>query len=153
MLASLIAGLASGETALAVRRARRAAIAYGLAAMGMLCGLGFLIAAFYIWLAGRYGPLEAALCIGAGFIVLSALVVLVHRLMEGGRKRREAERRKSDLKAVGIATAIAVLPGLLRSKAGLGAAVVAPALAMLCYAIYRENSGGNNNRDPDRFSE
>ncbi len=145
MLASLIASLASGETVLAVRRARRAAIAYGLAGVGAVCGLGFLVGAFYIWLSEHYGRLEAALWIGGGFLVLSIIIVLVHRLMEGSRKRRDALKRKSDLKAVGIATAIAVLPGLLRSKAGLGALVIAPALAVLGYAIYRENSS----RDPD----
>ena len=45
MLASLIASFASGETVLAVRRARRAAVAYLLAGLAALCGVGFLVGA------------------------------------------------------------------------------------------------------------
>ena len=140
MLASLIAGLASGETALAVRRARFAAVCYLLAGMAGLCGLGFLSGAFYIWLSRRTGPIEAALWIGGGFVVLSLGIVVFHRVMAGVRARRAAERRKSDMTAVGIAAALAVLPGLVRGKAGL-AALVVPALAVVGYAIYRENTG------------
>jgi len=139
MLASLIAGLASGETALAVRRARFAAICYLLAGMAGLCGLGFLIGAFYIWLSRRTGPIEAALWVGGGFLFLSFGVLVFHRMMAGVRARRSAERRRSDMTAVGVAAALAVLPGLVRGKAGL-AALIVPALAVFGYAIYRENT-------------
>jgi len=53
MLASLIAGLASGETAAAIRRARLAAIVYLLSGVAALCGVGFLIGAAFIWAASR----------------------------------------------------------------------------------------------------
>ncbi|MCX7303840.1 MAG: hypothetical protein NTV73_05825 [Hyphomicrobiales bacterium] len=139
MLASLIAGLASGETALAIRRARVAAIAYVLAGMAGICGLGFLLGAFFMWLARRLGPIEAALWIGGGFIVVAVAILVIHRVVAGARARQAAERRKSDMAAVGIAAALAVLPGLLRSRAGIGALVV-PALAVIGYAIYRENT-------------
>lgn len=142
MLASLLAGLATGETAMALRRARSAAIAYALAALLALCGLGFLVGASYIWTAGRIGHIEAALAFGGGFILLSLIVLLIHRLSAGSRRRRAAERRKSDLTAVGIATALAALPVLLRSKGGLGV-LAAPAIAMAAYAIWRENSGSS----------
>jgi undecaprenyl pyrophosphate phosphatase UppP len=145
MLASLLATLASGEMVVALRRARRAAIVYLLAGLLILCGVGFLIGAFYIWLATRYGRLEAALFLGVGFIVLAVLVLLVDRLTAKARARRVAERRKADLAALGIAAAAATLPGLLRSRAGLGA-LLAPALAVVGYAIYRENT----RFDPDR---
>ena len=138
MLASLLASLASGETVVAIRRARRAAIVYVLAGMAGLCGVGFLIGALYIWLSEKYGPLETAIGFGVGFIVIAGLILLIHRLTAGSRARRVAERRKSDLTAVGIAAAIAALPGLTRSRAGLGA-LLAPALAVVAYAIYREN--------------
>jgi undecaprenyl pyrophosphate phosphatase UppP len=147
MLTSLLASLASGETVLALRRAQRAAVVYALAGIAAICGVGFLIGALYIWLSSRYGSLATAIGFGVGFIVIALLILLVHRLMAGSRARRAAERRKSDLTAVGVATAIAVLPGLLRSKAGLGV-VLAPALAILGYVIYRENS--RPKPDPDR---
>lgn len=139
MLASLIASLASGETAVAIRRARRAAIVYLLAGVAGLCGAGFLLGALYIWLSDRYGRLETALGFGVGFIVLALLILLFHRLTAGSRARRAAERRRSDLTAMGVAAALAALPGLMRGRAGVGA-LLAPALAVAAYAIYRENS-------------
>jgi undecaprenyl pyrophosphate phosphatase UppP len=146
MLASLLATLASGEMVVALRRARRVAIVYLLAGLLVLCGVGFLIGAFYIWLATRYGRLEAALLLGVGFIVLAVLILLVDRLTAKARVRRVAERRKADLAALGIAAAAATLPGLLRSRAGLGA-LLAPALAVVGYAIYRENTRSDPDRD------
>jgi undecaprenyl pyrophosphate phosphatase UppP len=146
MLASLLASLASGETAVALRRARRAVIIYLLAGLSVLCGIGFLIGALYIWLAMRYGRLEGALILAVGFIVLAVLILMVDRLTVKSRARRAAERRKSDLTALGIAAAAAVLPGLLRGRAGLGA-LLAPALAVVAYAIYRENIGPGRDRD------
>lgn len=146
MLASLLAGLVSGETAVALRRARRAAIVYLLAGVSALCGIGFLIGALYIWLAMRYGRLEGALILAVGFIVLAILIVMVDRLTARSRARRAAERRKSDMAALGIAAAAAVLPGLVRGRAGLGA-LLAPALAVVAYAIYRENTGPDRDRD------
>lgn len=146
MLASLLASLASGETLQAVRRARRAAIAYLLAGVAGLLGVGFLIGALYIFLSERYGRLETAIGFGIGFIVLALLILLVHILMAKSRAKRAAERRKSDLTAMGIAAAIAALPTLARSRVGLGA-LLAPALAVVAYTIYRENSKPGT--DPD----
>jgi undecaprenyl pyrophosphate phosphatase UppP len=139
MLASLLASLASGETVVAVRRARRAVVFYLLAGLAAFCGIGFLIAALYIWMSDRYGRLETALSFGFGFLVVALAIVVTHRMTAGARARRAAERRKSDLTAVGVAAALAVLPGLLRSRAGVGA-LLAPALAVVAYAIYRENT-------------
>jgi undecaprenyl pyrophosphate phosphatase UppP len=149
MLASLIASLASGETVVAIRRARRAAIVYLLAGTAGIIGVGFLIGALYIWLAELYGRLETALGFGVGFIVLALLIVLVHRLTAGSRAKRAAERRRSDLTAMGVAAALAALPGLMRSRAGLGT-LLAPALAVVAYAIYRENSKPKPDRDEAR---
>lgn len=138
MLASLIAGFASGETVQAVRRARAAAIAYLLAGAAALCGIGFLIAAAYIWTAGRIGSIEAALAFGVGFLVLGGLVLAVYKLAVSRRRQREIRRRNKDLAMIAATSALAVLPALLRSRAGLGA-VIAPAAAAMAYAIYREN--------------
>ncbi|TIS85438.1 MAG: hypothetical protein E5W19_26220, partial [Mesorhizobium sp.] len=54
------------------------------------------------------------------------------------RVRREARRRKADMKAIGITAALAVLPTLLKGKGGLGV-ILGPAVALAAYAIYREN--------------
>lgn len=138
LLASLLSGFASGETAAAIRRARMAAIVYAIAALTAFCGFGFLVGAAYIWAAARYGSLATALGFGVGFLVIAGLILLVHRLTSGARARREARRRRADMKAIGITAALAVLPTLLKGKGGLGV-LLGPAVALAAYAIYREN--------------
>lgn len=145
MLATLISGLASGETVAAIYRARTAAIVYVIAMAAALCGLGFLVGAAYIWTAMRYGPLAAALGFGVGFLVLAGVVLLVYRISAGSRARRRAQRRNADMKAIGITAALAVLPSLLKGKGGLGV-ILGPAVALAAYAIYRENVKSD---DPD----
>ncbi|TPL76655.1 hypothetical protein FJ941_24810 [Mesorhizobium sp. B2-3-13] len=144
LLASLLSGFASGETMAVMRRARTAATAYALAALAAFCGLGFLVGAAYIWTSARYGSLAAAVGFGVGFLVIAGLIVLIHRLVSGAQVRREARRRKADMKAIGITAALAVLPTLLKGqgglkgKGGLGI-ILGPAVALAAYAIYREN--------------
>lgn len=146
MLASLLAGLASGETVAALRRARRAAIVYAIAGVAALVGVGFFLGALYIWLAGKYGSLHAALILGAAFVFIAIVVLLIDRLTAHSRARKVAQQRKSDLAAVGVAASLAVLPGLLRRPLGLGA-ILFPAAAVIAYAIYRENVQGRP-KDP-----
>lgn len=148
MLASLIAAFASGETMRSLRQARKAALAYALAGVAVLCGLGFLIAAAYIWAAHRYGDIEAALGFGAGFFLLAGIVLLVHKLAARSRKRAASRLRTSELTTITTAAALAALPVLMRSKGGLGAMLV-PVAAIVAYAIYRENrpSGGDDPED------
>lgn len=137
-LASLISALASGEAIAAMRRARTAAVVYGLAAVAALCGLGFLLGAAYIWAADRYGPMAACLGFAAGFLVLAGLILIIHQLAAGTRARRRARRRNADLKALGITAALALLPSLLKRKGGKEL-VLGPIIALVAYAIYKEN--------------
>jgi hypothetical protein len=146
MLASLIAGFASGETMLALRRAWRTAIAYALAGLAVLCGLGFLIGAFYIWAARRFGSLEAAIGFGLGFLVLGGIILFIHRITTGVRARQAARRRTTELTTLAAASALAALPTLLRGRLGVGT-IIAPAIAALGYAIYRENRPKRPRRD------
>lgn len=139
MLASLIASLASSETTLALRRTRRAAVAYMAAALAGLCGIGFLVGAAYVWAARRFGHVEAAVGFGVGFLVLAGLILLFHKFAAGARAREDKRRRTSDMTALGISAAMAALPTLLRSKGGIGA-VLGPVVALAAYAIYRENT-------------
>ena len=151
-LVSLISALASGEAMAALQRARMTAILYGLAAILALCGVGFLIGAAYVWLAARYGPLATSLGFGIGFLVVAGLILVAHKLTTRMRSRRRARRRQADMTAVGITAALALLPALAKSKGGLGA-IVAPALAVVAYAIYRENAKPRPPKpDPDDMS-
>jgi len=151
-LASLISALASGEAIAAMRRARTAAIVYGLAAVAALCGLGFLLGAAYIWAADRYGPISACLGFAAGFVVIAGLILIIHHLAAGKRARRRARRRNADLKALGITAALAVLPALLKGKGGKGV-ILGPMIALAAYAIYRENVKPDRDDDPDGEAE
>jgi hypothetical protein len=139
MLATLLSGFASGEAIAALNRARTAAIAYLLAGIAALCGLGFLVGAAYTWAASYYGSLATALGFGIGFLVIAGLIMLIHRSSAGSRAKLKADRRKSDMTAIGVTTALAVLPSLLKGKGGLGV-VLGPAAAVLAYIIYRENT-------------
>jgi len=151
-LVSLISALASGEAMAALQRARMTAILYGLAAIFALCGVGFLIGAAYVWLAARYGPLATSLGFGIGFLVVAGLILVAHKLTTRMRSGRRARRRQADMTAVGITAALALLPALAKSKGGLGA-IVAPALAVVAYAIYRENAKPRPPKpDPDDMS-
>ncbi|MFC3207332.1 hypothetical protein [Aquamicrobium soli] len=150
-LTSLIAGLASGETAAAIRRARVAAIVYLLAGTAALCGVGFLVGAAFIAASYRYGSMHAALGFGVGFLVLSGLVLLVYKLSAGSREAERSKRRKADMTAIVVTTALTLLPTLLRGKGGLGA-LLAPALAAAAYAIYKENTkpdGDSGSKKPE----
>ncbi|MBA3449057.1 MAG: hypothetical protein H0T56_15915 [Pseudaminobacter sp.] len=147
MLASLIAGFASGETVLAVSRAKRATLFFLLAALAAFCGLGFLVGAGYILMAERFGSVEAALGMGLGFLALAGIILLFHKVSSRVRARRSVARRNSEMTSVAVASGLAVLPFLLRRKAGLGVAI-APAIALAAYAIFRENRKPQP-REPD----
>lgn len=143
MLASLIAGLATGETMDALRRTRSAVIAYLLAAALLLLGGGFLLLAAFIAAAREFGPVGAALWFGGGFVLLGAGVIAGHRIASPTRRRRARRQRSRDFARVAAAAGIALAPALLRSRAGI-LALAAPVIAAVVYSIYRENSG-----DPD----
>jgi hypothetical protein len=137
MLATLIGSLISGEAMKAVRRAKVAAIVYVIVAVLGAIGVGFLIGAGYIAAALRFGSLYAALGFGIGFIVVAAIVLGIHAIVAGHRRRRR-NRLGAELATVAGAAAVTLLPALLRSRAGL----IGPLIAIAAYAIYRENSKG-----------
>jgi hypothetical protein len=139
MLASLIAGLATGETLAGLRRVRRAAIAYLLAGVLAFFGIVFLLVAGTIWAARRYGAIEATLGIGAAFLLLAIVIVVVHKIMSRVRARTAVRQRNRDFAKAAVAAGIAVAPALLSGRAGR-AVLLAPAIAAVAYAIYRENS-------------
>jgi ABC-type uncharacterized transport system permease subunit len=148
MLASLIAGLASGEAIQALRRLKRAVVAYLCAAIAAACGSGFLVGAVYIWASEKYGSLEAALGLGLFFMLVALLIVLTHAIAARSRARGIARKRSTDLKAMGAAMAVAAVPGLVRGKPSIGL-LVAPAVALAAYVLYRRGQASNSDLPPD----
>lgn len=139
MLASLIASIVSGEASDAVGRTRRAVLAYALAGLLALCGAGFLLGAAYVAAAREIGAVAAALWFGGGFLLAAMLVVAIHRIASRAKARRAAARRQSEVKAVASAAALAMLPTLLAGR-GRSLALIAPAVAALAWAVWRENA-------------
>lgn len=146
MLSSLLASFAAAETSLAIRRTRRAATAYGAAVVVACVGVGFLVAAAFIWTAQEFGRIEAALGFGFGFLVIAALILGVHKMLATSRIREEQQQRRADMAALGTSAALTVLPTLMRSKGGIGA-ILGPVVALAAYAIIREHRKGSDGGD------
>lgn len=140
MWGTLLSSILNLEPSLFVRRVRNAAIVYLLALAAFLCGVGFLIGAGYIEAAARFGGFRASLGFGIGFIVLAALIFGIYQFVSAvAEKRRVREKRAQQMSSL-LAAALALLPTLLRSRAGL-AEILAPVVALIAYMIYKENSG------------
>jgi len=140
MLTTLITGLVSGEAAESLGRMRKALVMYIIAGVLLLCGVTFLLLAAFIAAARRFGAIEAALGFGGAFVLIALLVLLIHRLSARSKAKKAAHRRQSEMAAVASAAAVAALPTLLSSSKGRSAALLAPALAALGWAIWRENT-------------
>lgn len=138
MLATLIASVASGEAAAAAGNAKRALIAYLVAGLLALAGIGFLLIAGFVALADEIGVMAAALWLGGGFLALALLIVAVHRIAASLRRRRIARRRRSEAAAMAGAAALAALPAMLAGRGRL--ALLAPVIGVIGYAIYREQA-------------
>jgi hypothetical protein len=148
VLASLIAGLASGEAVAALRNAKKAAVVYAIAGLAAIVGVVFLLMAGYIAAARRFGAVEAGLGLGGAFILLAILIVIWHRFSTAILKSRATKKRHADMTKVGIATGIALLPTLLKGRVGT-AILAAPAIAAAAYAFYRFYSRPASDDDTD----
>lgn len=148
MLASLIGSIASGEALLALRRAKTTAIVYAIVGLLALVGVIFLLIAGYLFAASRFGPIEAALGFGGGFLLLGIVVLIVYNGSLRARQRRRAERRKGEIATVAAASALALLPMLANRRAGLPM-LLAPLLGFVGYKIYQENATRRPRFDDD----
>ncbi len=145
MFGTLIASFATGEIMNSLQRLKKALVAYTVSALCFAVAIIFLMIAGTIWLARRFGAIEATLGVGVAFLAIGIVVLVVHRLTSGVKAKAVNTRRNDDLRKAAIATGIAVLPTLLRGRAGK-AALLAPAVGALAYALYRENSGRGRRR-------
>jgi len=147
MLGSLIAAFVSGEALDVARRARRTGIVYLCAGIVGLAGFGFLVGAAYLAAVRRFGAIEAAIGFGLAFLLIALLILGIHALATSMRVRRSASRRTVDMATIAGAAAVSLLPSLLRGKTGI-AGIIGPAIAVLAYAIYRENAKPDGDDKP-----
>lgn len=149
MLATLLASVVSGEATDAVSRLRKSLLIYAAAGLFLFCGTGFLLGAGFVTAANELGTVNAALWFAGGFIGLAIILVIIHRITARVKAKRLARRRGTEVKAVASAAALALIPTLLASR-GRAVVLIAPAIAALAYAVYRENSRHSPlPRDPD----
>lgn len=130
-----LAGLLGLEVEGLGNRIKGLAIVYAVILVFGAIGVGFLIAAGYIALAGALGPLNAALIMAGGFLAVALVTFIVMAVGEANRKKRlQEKRRASDQGAFLTTAALTALPILARSplllKLGLPAAAIA-AVALL----------------------
>lgn len=145
MLGSLFAALVSFNAPRMARRLRRSAIDYAIAGVALVLGLGFLLAAAFIWAAERWGGFEAALGFGIGFTALAVITLLVHRfVVVRNARRREAELRAEQMRSLAAAAAIAAAPTIAR-KAGIVGSIALPLAALAAYVFWQMKKPG----DPD----
>src|SRR5690606_2491292 len=112
----------------------------------MAAGLVFLLIAAFVVAAREFGVVKAALGFAAVFIIGAAIIVIVHRVAARSKAKLAAKRRQSEITAVVGAAAVAMIPTLLAGGKGRSSlALLAPALAGLGWAVWRENSRGRRN--------
>ncbi len=146
MLASLIQSLAVSEAQGAARRVTRKIVDYTIAGVFLAIGVGFFIAAAYIFAARHFDPLYVALSFGGGFVLLAVIAVVVNRIMSGIDVRRAQEEREAQMKSAAIAASLATLPTLFKGRAGI-IGLFGPLAAMAAYAIYKENTDQPGDQD------
>ena len=78
-------------------RAIAIAAAAGLAAA---VGVGFLVAALFVRLAHRYGPVEACLACAALFLVAALLLLGINAILSARHRRAEEARRAAEAAAI-----------------------------------------------------
>jgi uncharacterized membrane protein YfcA len=129
-LAPLLLSAAATDFGALMRRIRRKVIVWAIA--GFLAVMAYVaaMAAAGIALAAAIGAFEAALVLAFGHLAVAALLIAGLALVEAiARRRRERSRaldknRNQALLAAALTVGVSHLPGLLRSRAAMGAAAV-----------------------------
>jgi hypothetical protein len=70
-------------------------VCFVIAAVAMVLTVGFLCAAAFVWLAGRYDPLTASLILAGVFLLIAVIAVVAGALA----RRRNIERARLELAA------------------------------------------------------
>lgn len=139
MLGSLIASLAAGEAVAAIRNAVRSVVIYAIVGVLGLAAVIYLLIAAFIALERHFDPLYVALGFAAVFLIAALAIYIVQKRGAPARRRVARERRGTELKAAAIPAALSMMPGLVRSRAGIGALALGVA-GIAALAIYRENA-------------
>lgn len=125
-LLPLVASLAATDIEAAIRKRKRNAALYGLAALLALTAWFTGIAGVAIVLADRAGAAEAVFAIAAALVVTALAVWIAIHLLNRADRRRQAQSTSPALLG---AAAVAIAPMILRSR-------ILPLLALAAGAAY-----------------
>ncbi|MEQ8164909.1 MAG: hypothetical protein RIC93_02390, partial [Alphaproteobacteria bacterium] len=131
----------TGRATSAVRSVGQSVAAYAIIGLVGLVGLGFLVAALYIWLAQETTPLGAALLMGAGFVAIAgiALAIVIAR-----NSRKKEERRRSAANTAMMASTVSLASAGLRIASRAKGPLFWPAVAAIALGWYFGTSGGDD---------
>ncbi|AEQ52065.1 hypothetical protein [Pelagibacterium halotolerans] len=134
----------TGRATSAVRSMGQSVAAYAIISLIGLMGLGFLVAALYIWLAQETSALGAALLMGAGFVAIAgiALAVVIAR-----NNRKKEERRRNAANTAMMASTVSLASAGLRLASRAKGPLFWPAVAAIAIGWYFGTSGSDHDDD------
>ncbi|WP_146226073.1 hypothetical protein [Phyllobacterium leguminum] len=129
---------------MAIRQITRKTALLSAIAFFVLTGVIFLLATIYLALARAFGDIHAALFVALGCFALAFIGFIAIKILDARRRRRQVrEHTRVDGSAVLTATALAVLPELM--KRPLIAAAM-PIIGLAAYAFLFNGEGTPKNR-------
>ncbi len=132
---------AASRVSSAFRSAGLQIAAYCVIGLIGLMGLGFLVAALFIWLASVTDPLAASLLMGFGFVGLS-IIILATVMWRGRRKKRK--RQKATANTALIASTMSLATTGLRIASRSRSPIFWPAIAAVAAGWYMSRSGDSD---------
>lgn len=131
----------TGRATSAVRSMGQSVAAYAIISVIGLVGIGFLVAALYIWLAQETSPLGAALLMGAGFIAIAGIALAV---VMARNARKKEERRRSAANTAMMASTVSLASTGLRLASRAKGPLFWPAVAAIAIGWYFGRSGDHD---------
>ncbi len=109
-----------------------------------LTGLGFLLAALFIWIAANSDPLAAALLMGTGLLAVAGIALAI--VIARGQKQKKQRERQTANTAL-IASTVSLATTGLRIASRAKGPLFWPALAAIAVGWYFGTSGGSDDED------
>lgn len=131
----------TGRATSAVRSIGQSVAAYVIISAIGLVGIGFLVAALYIWLAQETSPLGAALLMGAGFVAIAGIALAI---VMARNSRKKEERRRTAANTAMMASTVSLASTGLRLASRAKGPLFWPAVAAIAIGWYFGRSGDHD---------
>ena len=111
-----LASLLGIETDLLLHRIKESAVAFAAIGLFVVIAFSFMLVALYNYLLTWIGPIWAPLAIAGGSLLIAFVLFIALQIQTAAIKEREAQnRREIEANVALAATALSVLPELLKS--------------------------------------